>query len=127
MSNNTLNEEITLTEAAALAVQELLMKRQLEDHALRVFVTGGGCSGYQYGMSLEPEPKDSDMVFDQFGVRVVVDETSFLYLNGATIDYVDDLMGSGFKIENPNAISTCGCGNSFNTREGGGHTQSCHC
>jgi len=127
MAEQIQTDEITLTEAAALAVLELLKKRQLDDHALRVFVAGGGCSGFQYGMSLEPEPKDSDMVFDQFGVKVVVDETSFLYLRGATIDYVDDLMGSGFKIENPNAISTCGCGNSFDTQEGGGHTQNCHC
>ena len=120
-------DQITLTQAAVQAVLELLDKRKLEDHALRVFVSGGGCSGYQYGMALEPEPKENDVVTEQMGVKVVVDEVSFTYLQGATIDYVDDVMGSGFKIDNPNAVSSCGCGNSFNTSEGGGHKQDCNC
>lgn len=127
MAEQVQTDQIILTQAAVQAVQSLLEKRQLKDHALRVFVSGGGCSGYQYGMALEPEPKANDMVMEQLGVKVVVDEISFTYLQGATIDYVDDVMGSGFKIDNPNAISSCGCGNSFNTSEGGGHKQDCRC
>lgn len=117
--------EISLTEAAANAVRELLEKRELPGHALRVFISGGGCSGYQYGMALEGEPRPTDLVLEQFGVKVVIDEVSIGYLRGASIDFVDDVMGSGFKIENPNATSACGCGNSFRTdgsaaSEGGG-------
>jgi iron-sulfur cluster assembly protein len=110
-------EEITLTQAAATAVQEMLEKRELKDYALRVFISGGGCSGYQYGMALEGEPRETDMTLHQHGVKVVIDDVSVNYLRGAVIDYVDDVMGSGFKIENPNAVSSCGCGSSFNTAE----------
>ncbi|HRN51603.1 MAG TPA: iron-sulfur cluster insertion protein ErpA [Anaerolineales bacterium] len=106
---------LTVTVAAAEAVRGLMTQRNLEDHALRVFVQGGGCSGFQYGMALESTVRDSDMVFDQHGVRVVVDEVSIGYLRGANIDYVNDVMASGFKIDNPNASSACGCGNSFRT------------
>jgi iron-sulfur cluster assembly protein len=108
-------DEITLTAAAADAVRGLLQERQVEGHALRVFVAGGGCSGYQYGMALEPDPRESDLLYEQHGVRLVVDEVSIGYLRGANIDYVNDVMASGFKIENPNASSACGCGNSFRT------------
>ena len=120
-------EEINLTQAAVQAVVELLEKRELTDHALRVFVSGGGCSGYQYGMALEPELKDNDVVMEKMGIKIVVDDVSYTYLQGATIDYVDDVMGSGFKIDNPNAVSSCGCGNSFSTEDGGGHKQGCNC
>jgi iron-sulfur cluster assembly protein len=109
--------QVTLTSAAASAVSELLAKRELEGYALRVYVAGGGCSGYQYGMALEGNIRDNDLVFEQHGVRLVVDEISIDYLKGATVDYVDELMGSGFKIENPNAVSSCGCGSSFRTKD----------
>jgi iron-sulfur cluster assembly protein len=108
-------ETISLTESAAKAVSELLQKRELEGHALRVYITGGGCSGYQYGMALEGNVRQDDQIFEQNGVKVVVDEDSINYLKGATIDYVDEIMGSGFKIINPNAISSCGCGSSSRT------------
>ena len=108
-------EDITVTEAAAKAVQEMLSERKLEDHALRVFVAGGGCSGYQYGMALEPNVRETDIKVEQNGVTVVVDEMSINYLRGASIDFVSDVMQSGFKIDNPNATSGCGCGNSFRT------------
>jgi iron-sulfur cluster assembly protein len=108
-------ETISLTDSAAKAVSELLQKRELEGYALRVYIAGGGCSGYQYGMALEGNIRQEDLVFEQHGVQVVVDEVSINYLRGATIDYVDEIMGSGFKIENPNAISSCGCGSSFRT------------
>jgi len=113
-------EAISLTEAAANAVNELLQKRELEGYALRVYIAGGGCSGYQYGMALEGNIRPEDQVFDQCGVKVVVDEVSINYLTGATIDYIEGPMGSGFKIENPNAISSCGCSN---TSQSGGNDQ----
>jgi len=111
-------EIITLTPSAVQAVQELLRKRNLEGYALRVFVSGGGCSGFQYGMALEGNVRPEDLSFEFDGVQVVVDEISINYLRGATVDYVDGVMGSGFKIENPNAISSCGCSSSFRTQDG---------
>jgi iron-sulfur cluster assembly protein len=115
-------EEITLTENAAQAVKDLLGKRDLQDesYGLRVFVQGGGCSGFQYGMALDNRVLENDLVSEFFGVKVLVDEMSLNYLKGATVDYVDEIMGSGFKIENPNAVSSCGCGSSFRTSEGAG-------
>lgn len=115
LMEQTQTAQITLTPAAADAVQELLEKRELSDLALRVFVSGGGCSGFQYGMALEDNIRETDIVKEQHGVRLVIDEISINYLDGATVDYVDEVMGSGFKIENPNAVSTCGCGSSFKT------------
>jgi iron-sulfur cluster assembly accessory protein len=108
---------ITVTAAAAAKIQELLVARNLPNHALRVFVSGGGCSGLQYGMTFEGNPQEYDSVFTAGeGVRVVVDPTSMMYLGGAEIDFVDSLMGGGFRIENPNATSSCGCGHSFRTK-----------
>jgi iron-sulfur cluster assembly protein len=119
---------IVLTASAAARVQRLLEERQLKGHALRVFISGGGCSGLQYGMALEGQPRESDHHFDFGGVGVVVDPVSMDYLAGATIDYVEDLMGGGFKIENPNAVSSCGCGHSFRTsRDGAADGGSCGC
>jgi iron-sulfur cluster assembly accessory protein len=122
----TQTNQINLTQSAAEAVRDLLAKRNLEDYALRVFVQGGGCSGFQYGMALDNNFREEDAVFENHGIKLIVDEVSINYLNGATIDYVDELMGSGFKIENPNAVASCGCGSSFRTKdsaeasEGGG-------
>ncbi len=113
-------DQITLTSPAVEAVRDLLNKRNLQGHALRVYISGGGCSGYQYGMGLESNIRDEDCVFEQNGIKVVVDEVSINYLRGATIDYIDEIMGSGFKIDNPNAVSTCGCGNSFRTANDSG-------
>src|SRR5262245_50904742 len=109
------NEEITLFPAAADKIRSILQERNLVTHGLRVFVAGGGCSGMQYGMAIEPEPGEFDSVFETQGVKLFVDPTSLMYLMGATIDYVENLMGGGFKIDNPNAVSTCGCGHSFRT------------
>ncbi len=119
LSESTQTEVITLTPAAVTAVRDLLAKRNLENYALRVFISGGGCSGFQYGMALEGNIRETDLSADFDGVKVVVDEVSIDYLRGATVDFVDDVMGSGFKIENPNAISTCGCGSSFRAKDGG--------
>jgi iron-sulfur cluster assembly protein len=108
---------LTVTPAAVQMIRTLLEQRQILDHALRVFVSGGGCSGLQYGMAFEAAPRDFDAVVDVENVRLVVDPSSLLYLKGATIDYVDSLMGGGFRIENPNAVSSCGCGSSFRTKD----------
>ena len=119
---------ISLTAGAAARVRRLLEERQLPDHALRVFISGGGCSGMQYGMALESQPRETDHRFSFEGVNVVVDPMSMDYLAGCTIDYVDDLMGGGFKVENPNAVSSCGCGHSFRTsRDGAAEGGSCGC
>jgi len=105
-------------------------KRNLTGYALRVFISGGGCSGFQYGMALEGNIREQDLSYEVDGVQVVVDEVSIDYLRGATIDYVEDVMGSGFKIDNPNAVASCGCGNSFRTKDSaddaGGGCSSCH-
>ena len=111
---------LLVTPAAVQVVKTLLEQRQIPNHALRVFVSGGGCSGLQYGMAFEEAPRDFDCVVEEGGVKLVVDPTSLMYLRGATIDYVDSLMGGGFRIENPNAVSACGCGSSFKTKDSGG-------
>ncbi len=106
---------LSVTSSAVQVIRTLLEQRQIPNHALRVFVSGGGCSGMQYGMAFEESPRDFDKVVTIDGVRLIIDPTSMMYLQGATIDYVDSLMGGGFRIENPNAVSTCGCGHSFRT------------
>ncbi len=116
MPDVTVSEEtgITLTEAAAKKIRSIMEERGVQDQALRVFVTGGGCGGMQYGMTFD-EAREGDWVSEQYGVRVVVDPVSLFYIQGSRIDYIDSLMGGGFHIENPNAVSTCGCGSSFRT------------
>lgn len=120
--------EITLTEAAVARVRRLIEERNLKGYALRVFVSGGGCSGMQYGMALDGSPRETDKRFSFEDVDVVVDPLSISYLAGVTIDYSDDLMGGGFRIENPNAVSTCGCGHSFRTEGANASEDSgCNC
>lgn len=111
---------IVVTPAAATTIKMLLQQRNIPNHALRVFVSGGGCSGLQYGMAFEENTHEGDTVLEQEGVRLIVDATSMIYLDGATIDFVDSLMGGGFRIDNPNAVSSCGCGNSFKSKDGSG-------
>jgi iron-sulfur cluster assembly protein len=109
---------INITDSALAVVRKLLQEKNVPDYGLRVFVSGGGCSGLQYGMALEAEARPYDQVIENDGVKVFIDPTSMMYLNNAVIDYEDSIMGGGFKIDNPNAVSTCGCGTSFKT-EGG--------
>lgn len=122
---------LTITPVAASKVRELMAERQLEGYALRVFVQGGGCSGLSYGMAFEENIYPQDRVVESDGVRLVIDPTSLMYMAGSEIDYVDSLMGGGFAIHNPNAVSTCGCGHSFRTEEGGtdasGYGGGCSC
>jgi iron-sulfur cluster assembly protein len=115
---------ITLTDKATARLQEI-MKSKGENLALRVMVRSGGCSGFEYGMALERNPRPEDNVAEQNGVKVVVDAGSLQFLDGSTIDYVDSLMGGGFAINNPNATSTCGCGQSFRTGDNAGQAKSC--
>lgn len=117
---------VTMTERAAQEVLQLLERQNKTDHALRVWISGGGCSGWQYGMALDDSPEaGSDSVYETEGVRVVVDPTSLPYLDGAEIDFVDTLMGGGFKVNNPNAVSSCGCGHSFQTADGEAEGSDC--
>lgn len=111
----TRTEQINITESAVKTIKDLLEQKNVPDYGLRVFVSGGGCSGMQYGMALEAEARPYDHVIEQNGIQIFIDPTSMMYLNMATIDYEDSLMGGGFKIENPNAVSSCGCGSSFKT------------
>lgn len=105
---------VNVTEAASQQIKRLLdSEEKTETHALRMKVVGGGCSGLQYQLAFDDAKKDGDTEIESNGVRVVVDEKSALYLVGTALDYVDSLMESGFKIENPNAKTTCGCGQSF--------------
>ncbi|MBP6017244.1 MAG: iron-sulfur cluster insertion protein ErpA [Candidatus Promineofilum sp.] len=117
-------ETVYLTDTAVATVRNLLVQKNVPDYGLRVFVAGGGCSGMQYGMALEAEARNYDHVIEKDGVKVFIDPTSMMYLNQATIDYVDSIMGGGFKVENPNAVTSCGCGTSFKTKESGGYAES---
>ncbi len=115
-------ETVYLSDAATATVRNLLIQKNVPDYGLRVFVAGGGCSGMQYGMALEAEARNYDHVIEQDGVKVFIDPTSMMYLNQATIDYVDSIMGGGFKIENPNAVTSCGCGTSFKGKDSAGYS-----
>ena len=106
---------ITLTPTAADKLGGIMDQKGVKTtHALRIFVKGGGCGGMQYGMTFD-EAHEGDELYEQHGLRVIVDPTSLFYVDGANIDYVDNLMGGGFHIDNPNATSACGCGSSFRT------------
>ncbi len=104
---------LRVTPRAAARVQALLAKHGLPDGVLRVAVVGGGCSGLQYKMDLQPGPAPRDILVESAGIRVVVDSKSALYVTGSELDYVEALQGGGFKVRNPNATSTCSCGESF--------------
>ncbi len=117
---------VAMTEVAAIKVRELLDAENDPALALRVFVAGGGCSGLQYQMALT-EVEDDDLIIEHEGIRVLVDPMSAEYIRGSIIDYHDGLMGAGFTVDNPNAVSSCGCGHSFRTADGGGDAHSCGC
>src|ERR1700694_1181270 len=109
---------INVSETAALKISELLSEENKAGSGLRVFVQGGGCSGFQYGLMIEENGQGAgDQVYESHGVKLFVDPISIRYLNGAEVDFVDTVTGGGFTIKNPNATSTCGCGSSFSTQE----------
>jgi iron-sulfur cluster insertion protein len=104
---------IVVTENAARRIAALRTQEEADGAYLRIAVSGGGCSGFQYGLSFDDQRNDDDFLFERDGITVVVDDVSLGLLNGAEVDFVEDLMGASFRINNPNAASSCGCGNSF--------------
>ncbi|MDY6943409.1 MAG: iron-sulfur cluster insertion protein ErpA [Pseudomonadota bacterium] len=110
---NSPSSPVHFTEAAASKVRELLIEEENPDLKLRVFVSGGGCSGFQYGFTFDEQVLEGDAQVERGGVTLLVDPTSVQYLMGAEIDYQDGLEGARFVIRNPNATTTCGCGSSF--------------
>jgi len=108
---------INVSAVAASKITELLAEENKQNSGLRVFVQGGGCSGFQYGLMIEEEQGAGDQVFESNGIRLYVDPISVRYLKGAEVDFVDNIAGGGFTIRNPNAVSTCGCGQSFTVEE----------
>ncbi len=111
--------DINVSEGAASKITEILTEENKQQSGLRVFVQGGGCSGFQYGLMIEEAPGSGDKVIESNGVKLFVDPISIRYLKGAEVDFVDNVAGGGFTIKNPNARSTCGCGHSFTTDEAG--------
>lgn len=107
---------ITITQSASEKLQTIMTEKNIAQHSLRVFVSDGGCSGMSYGMTFAQLPEATDKVLESEGIKVVIDPTSYPYLEGANIDYIDSLMGGGFRIENPNAVQSCSCGSSFKTK-----------
>jgi iron-sulfur cluster assembly protein len=116
---------ITLTDDAAGQLKGMIEKKGNPSLALRVWVQAGGCSGFSYGMALDDAPLDDDVVSQVGGLKVIVDSFSAQHLMGAKVDYVDSLMGAGFTVLNPNAVSSCGCGHSFESAQGGGDAHAC--
>lgn len=114
----TVASPITLSDRAAQEVTDILEQQgNPTDVALRIYVAGGGCSGLQYGMALDENVEEGDQFFADKNVRIVVDPMSLKYIAGSTVDYVETAMGGGFKVENPNATKSCGCGSSFSTED----------
>ena len=116
---------VSLSDAAATKLRELTKDEPNSEIGLRVYVYSGGCSGYRYGMMLEDAPTTDDNVLSANGVRVYIDNNSVPLIQGSEIDYVDTLMGAGFTVNNPNAVSGCGCGSSFRTAESEGSPKGC--
>src|ERR1700726_4471048 len=113
MPTEAVERSITVSESAAKRIAFLREQERVGGANLRIAVSGGGCSGFQYGLSFDDLTNPDDRVFERDGVAVVVDDVSLELLNGAEVDFVEDLMGASFQIRNPNAASSCGCGNSF--------------
>ncbi len=109
----TEDRNILISESAAKRIGELVAQQGDEALVLRIAVSGGGCSGFQYGFNLDTTLKDDDLIFERGGIRVAIDPVSIDYLKGSELDFVEDLIGSYFAMKNPNASSTCGCGSSF--------------
>ena len=104
---------VTVTDVAADKIKTMIEDQENPDLGLRVMIAGGGCSGFQYRLAFDKQATDNDQIIEQNGIKVFVDNKSAIYLMGAELDYVEGLMGAGFKVSNPNAKGTCGCGESF--------------
>jgi iron-sulfur cluster assembly protein len=118
---------ITMTPEAVTQLKSFLSEQGTPEHALRVFVAPGGCSGLQYGMTIDEGAEDGDEIVETGGVRLLIDNFSAMYLKGAEVDYVNSLMGGGFTVRNPNAVASCACGHSFDTGGNGGTSHGCGC
>ncbi|MBI2253987.1 MAG: iron-sulfur cluster insertion protein ErpA [Proteobacteria bacterium] len=105
--------QVTVSESAAKRIAQLIAMEGDQNLMLRLSVSGGGCSGFQYGFSFDKSTQQDDHLFERNGVKVVIDDTSLDLLTGSEIDFVEDLVGASFQVKNPNASSSCGCGNSF--------------
>jgi iron-sulfur cluster assembly protein len=116
---------ITITSQAATKLSEILRQSDEPAARLRLFITKGGCHGYSYGMAFDAERHEGDQVIAQHGVELVIDPTSSRLLAGAQIDYVRSVAGEGFTVRNPNAVETCGCGHSFQTKDASGEPDPC--
>src|SRR5438874_6382762 len=116
---------VSMTTRASEKLKEVIEKQGRSDLALRVYVTPGGCSGFSYGMTFAEGTEEGDSIIENEGVRIVVDPMSAMYLKGSEIDFVDALMGGGFALRNPNAVSSCGCGQSFRTADQTGTAKAC--
>jgi iron-sulfur cluster assembly protein len=117
---------VVLSDAAAGKLADLVAAENNPAIGLRVYVYSGGCSGFRYGMMLEDQPSGEDVTVESKGIKVYVDAQSTQYIAGSEIDYLDTLMGAGFTVNNPNAVSACGCGSSFRTSESAGSPGACH-
>lgn len=113
MIDKYIPQELNISEAAVSRIDKLVMEENNKKVSLRVFVTGGGCSGFQYGFRLEDQLDEEDTILKKNKVSIVIDPLSMQYIYGSTLDYKEDLEGSRFVIDNPNAVTTCGCGSSF--------------
>ena len=111
--NKQLKEDIVITDSAAKRVNAILTGEKKEGYALRVSVTGGGCSGMSYNLTFDKEEKEFDKIYNSKGIKILCDVKSWFYIKGTEIDFADDLLSGGFKLNNPNANKTCGCGTSF--------------
>jgi iron-sulfur cluster assembly accessory protein len=107
------SEQLILTDAAVERIKQILAKEGKQDAGLRLYISGGGCAGMSYGMSIDDSISNDDAVVKTRGIKVIVDKLSLIYLRGSKIDYVENLQSSGFKVDNPNAAASCGCGLSF--------------
>ncbi len=118
---------ISMTPEAVAQLKTFLSEQGTPEHALRVFVAPGGCSGLQYGMTIDEVADEGDEIVETDGVRLLIDNFSAMYLKGAEVDYVNSLMGGGFTVRNPNAVASCACGHSFDTGGNGGTSHGCGC
>ncbi|WP_062354653.1 HesB/IscA family protein [Bacillus kwashiorkori] len=116
---------VNITEAAAYQIKDMMAANDEQNAFLRISVKGGGCTGLSYGMGLDYEKAEDDLLFEHHGIKVLIDKTSAPILQGTNIDYKQSLMGGGFTIDNPNAIASCGCGASFRTARDTGQPEKC--
>ena len=120
-------QTVSLSNEALTHLKGLLQKEGNPELGLRVFVSGGGCSGLQYGMAFDDMVRPGDEIVEQDGVKILIDDFSAPHIRGSEIDYVDRLMGAGFTVQNPNAVKSCSCGHSFDTGEDAGSAKACGC